>query len=108
MVASGTRKAFAISAVVSPPTARRVSAMADAGVSAGWQHMKSNISVSSLSTVSASVCACRATVCSLVRRAISLRMKSVILRVAVWISQPRGFAGTPSRGQCCAAASSAS
>jgi hypothetical protein len=35
MVASGTRKAFAISAVVSPPTARKVSAIAEAGVSAG-------------------------------------------------------------------------
>jgi hypothetical protein len=35
IVDSGTRKAFAISAVVSPPTARSVSAIADAGVSAG-------------------------------------------------------------------------
>ena len=35
IVASGTRKAFAISAVVSPPTARSVSAIADDGVSAG-------------------------------------------------------------------------
>ena len=43
MVASGTRKALAISAVVRPPTARSVSAMAEAGVSAGWQHMKSRV-----------------------------------------------------------------
>ena len=35
IVASGTRNAFAISAVVSPPTARSVSAIADGGVSAG-------------------------------------------------------------------------
>lgn len=35
IVASGTRNAFAISAVVSPPTARSVSAMAEEGVSAG-------------------------------------------------------------------------
>ena len=38
---------MAISAVVRPPTARSVSAMAEAGVSAGWQHMKSSTSVSS-------------------------------------------------------------
>jgi hypothetical protein len=35
MVASGTRKAVAISAVVRPPTARRVRGMAVAGVSDG-------------------------------------------------------------------------
>jgi hypothetical protein len=35
IVASGTRNALAISAVVSPPTARRVSAMAEADVSTG-------------------------------------------------------------------------
>ena len=35
MVDSGTRNAFAISAVVRPPTARSVSAIAEAGVSAG-------------------------------------------------------------------------
>ena len=40
MVASGTRKARAISAVVSPPTARRVSAICEAGDSAGWQHLR--------------------------------------------------------------------
>ena len=43
IVASGTRNALAISAVVRPPTARSVSAIADGGVSAGWQHMKSRI-----------------------------------------------------------------
>ena len=35
MVASGTRKAFAISAVVKPPTARRVRAIADGRLRAG-------------------------------------------------------------------------
>ena len=35
IVASGTRKALAISAVVKPPTARSVSAMAEAVESAG-------------------------------------------------------------------------
>jgi hypothetical protein len=47
MVASPTRNAFAISAVVSPPTARNVSAIAEAGVSDGWQHMNNTINVSS-------------------------------------------------------------
>ena len=39
--------ALAISAVVSPPTARSVRAIAEAGVSAGWQHMNSTVNVSS-------------------------------------------------------------
>ena len=47
MVASGTRNALAISAVVRPPTARNVSAIAEDGVRAGWQHIKSRMSVSS-------------------------------------------------------------
>ena len=47
MVDSGTRKARAISAVVRPPTARSVSAIADAGVSAGWQREEEQASVSS-------------------------------------------------------------
>src|SRR5215831_13686464 len=47
IVASGTRNAWAISAVVKPPTARNVSATAEAGVNAGWQHMKRRTSVSS-------------------------------------------------------------
>ena len=47
IVASGTRNALAISAVVKPPTARNVRAIADDGVSAGWQHMNSRMSVSS-------------------------------------------------------------
>jgi hypothetical protein len=49
IVASGTRNAWAIWTVVSPATARSVSAIADGGVSAGWQHMKSRRSVSSRS-----------------------------------------------------------
>ena len=47
MVASSTRNAFAISAVVNPPTARSVSAIAEAGVSDGWQHMNSTSRLSS-------------------------------------------------------------
>src|SRR3982074_764700 len=49
IVASGTRKARAISRVFNPPTARRVSAICDAADSAGWQHMNNRMSVSSVS-----------------------------------------------------------
>ena len=52
IVRSATRNALAISAVVSPPTARSVRAIAEAGVSAGWQLMKSTTSVSSSSLTS--------------------------------------------------------
>ena len=50
MVASGTRNARAISAVVRPPTARSVSAICDGGDSDGWQHRNSRTSVSSASS----------------------------------------------------------
>ena len=40
MVGSGTRKARAISAVLSPPSNRRVGATWAAGPSAGWQQVK--------------------------------------------------------------------
>ena len=43
IVASGTRNARAISVVVRPPTARSVSAIADAGVSAGWQRHEQQV-----------------------------------------------------------------
>ena len=116
MVASGTRNARAISAVVRPPTARRVSAICEAGDSAGWQHMNSRMSVSSgpagaVSAAGASHCpgsVHRATVSSRRWRACSLRSRSVSLREATVISQPRGLSGTPSAGHCVAAASSAS
>src|SRR6266516_4284784 len=44
-VASGTRNARAISAVVSPPTARSVKATWEGGVSDGWQHSSSGVRV---------------------------------------------------------------
>ena len=47
IVASGTRNAAAISAVVRPPTARSVSASCDGAESDGWQHRNSSVSVSS-------------------------------------------------------------
>ena len=43
IVASGTRNARAISAVVRPPTARSVSAICEARESAGWQHRNSRV-----------------------------------------------------------------
>ncbi|CAM5713977.1 hypothetical protein SCALM49S_08537 [Streptomyces californicus] len=122
IVASGTRWARAISAVVRPPTARRVSAIWAAGESAGWQHRTSRVSVSSsegarsgppgaasgggVTKASAGVSA--AAVFSRLRRASSLRSRSVSRREATRISQPRGLSGIPSRGHCPAAAIRAS
>ena len=116
MVASGTRNARAISAVVRPPTARRVRAICEAGDSTGWQHRNSRTSVSSASgggrsAAGASHCSGRvelAAVSSRRRRACSLRSRSVSRREATVISQPRGLSGTPSPGHCTAAARSAS
>ena len=109
-VASGTSSARAISAVVSPPTARRVSATWETGVSAGWQHSSSRVSVSSSAggAGAGSAGASATTVCSRSRRADSRRHTSIRRRDAVVISQPFGLAGTPSAGHCTAAASSAS
>ena len=73
IVASGTRKALAISAVVSPPTARSVSAIDEAGVSAGWAHMNSRASVSSSSTTEGSGGSSTAVWSSRLDRACSLR-----------------------------------
>ena len=47
IVSAGTRKARAISSVVSPATARSVSATCASMASAGWQHMKTSSSRSS-------------------------------------------------------------
>ena len=55
IVASGIRNAVAISAVVSPPTARSVSAIALGVVSDGWQHMNNSASVSSSFTSTSAV-----------------------------------------------------
>ena len=112
IVASGTRNARAISAVVSPPTARRVSAIAEEDESVGWQHMKRRSSVSSRSAAwssSAARASCSSggtmltTSASRWRRAASARTWSVTRREATWISQARGLSGTPSVGHCVAA-----
>jgi hypothetical protein len=109
IVASGTRKALAISAVVRPPTARRVSATCDGGDSAGWQQRNSRVSVSSCSAVrTAPGGSSVAAVSSRVRRALSLRHWSVSRRAATVASQPCGLSGTPSFGHCTVAAISAS
>src|SRR3954469_20553044 len=50
IVASGTKKASAISRVVRPPTARSVSATWEAAARPGWQQQKSRNSVSSPSS----------------------------------------------------------
>ena len=108
IVASSTMNALAISAVVSPPTARSVRAIAEAGVSAGWQHMNSTVNVSSSSGTSRPGGSRSAATVSRSLRDCSLRHWSISRRSAVWISQPRAPAGMPSRGQCTDAASSAS
>jgi hypothetical protein len=108
IVASSTRTALAISDVVKPPTARSVRAIADAGVSAGWQHMKSTVNVSSWSEASCGGGSRLEASSSRSLRERSLRHWSISRRDAVWINQPRGSSGTPSRGQQVAAASRAS
>jgi hypothetical protein len=47
IVASLVPYAWAISAVVSPPTARNVNATWEVGLNAGWQHSTSNARLSS-------------------------------------------------------------
>ena len=98
IVASGTRNARAISAVVRPPTARSVSAIAEAGVSDGWQHRNSTTSVSSRSGTSARRrLGQQRPASSRRRRDRSLRRWSISRRDAVWISQPRGLLRDPLR-----------
>ena len=98
IVASGTRKAAAISRVVRPPTARSVSAIAEAGLSAGWQQRNRSSSVSSAPTASAPCGSSVAASSSRRLRAPSLRSWSTMRRDATWMSQPRGLSGTPSLG----------
>ncbi len=116
IVASGTRKARATSAVVRPPTARSVSAICEAGDSDGWQDMNRRMSVSSESVVASSAAGAShssgsmrwTTSFSRRWRPCSLRSRSVSRREATVISHARGLAGMPSLGHWVAAASSAS
>ena len=84
--------ALAISAVVSPPTARSVRAIAEAGVSAGWQHMNSTVNVSSSSGTSRPGGSCRAATVSRSLRDCSLRHWSISLPLG-GLDQPAARAG---------------
>src|SRR4051794_6238481 len=111
IVVSGTRNAAAISATVSPPSSRRVSATRASGASAGWQQVKSSRRRSS-STAPVGSCGVsswiiRAAWC-LASRCCSRRIRSIARRTAVVVSQPPGLGGTPSTGQRSRAARSAS
>jgi hypothetical protein len=109
MVASGTRNARAIWAVVSPPTARSVSATCDGAVSAGWQHRNNKVNESSLaSTAEPGGGSNAAALASRRRRALSLRHWSASRRAATVISHPRGLCGMPRFAQVTLASSKAS
>ena len=112
IVGSATRKARAISGVVSPPSVRRVSATCASVASAGWQQVKTSSSRSSgkvvvssmVSSVASATSSCRVFSASVRLR----RMRSMARLRAVEISQAPGLAGTPSRGQRSAATANAS
>ena len=118
IVASGTRKARAISTVVRPPTALSVNAIRASDVRDGWQQSSSSVRLSSASgapTTSSADGETRpsagvrdASASSRRVRAPSLRSPSMRRRDATRISHARGSSGTPSRGHCTTAARSAS
>ncbi len=111
IVSSGTRKARAISSVVSPPSARNVSATCASSASDGWQQVKISSSrssgklVSSISSSTASGTSSRRVFSASVR---SRRRRSIARLRAVTVSQAPGLGGVPSRGQRSAAAANAS
>ena len=90
----GDEEGSAISRVVRPPTARRVSATWDAGARSGWQQQKSRKRVSSPSSA-ATGCGSAYVVSSRRCRATSLRWASTSRRVATVVSHAPG-----SRGGC--------
>ena len=111
MVASGTKKALAISAVVRPPTARSVSATCEGGVSEGWQHSNNRTSVSSRSGSRSVpgiglICAAgspnRDPVLPGVPSVLAADLVDQTARRHV-TSQARGFSGTPFSGHALAA-----
>ncbi len=109
IVGSGTRNPRAISAVVSPPTSRRVSATRDSGARAGWQQVNSSRSWSSRtaptsSTSSSAPARNRATSASFAVPTASRRSLSTARFRAVVMTQPAGDGGTPRSGQVAAAA----
>src|SRR5664279_2415669 len=111
MVVSGTRNACAISATVSPPRRRSVSAIRASGASAGWQQVNSSRNRSSST---APVCSwgvsswyMKAAWC-FASRCFSRRIQSIARLPAVVVSQPPGLGGTPASGHFSNAATSAS
>src|ERR1700722_2434831 len=111
IVASGVRKARAISSVVRPPRRRRVSAARDSVERTGWHAMKTRRRRSSLMMLSrvesrsGEVCS-RASSSwassSYLRLATALRRKrSMARRLAVAVSQAAGVSGTPECGDEC-------
>ena len=111
IVSSGTRNARPISSVVSPPSARKVSATCASTPSAGWQQVKISSSrssgklVSSITSSTASGTSSRRVFSASTR---SRRRRSIARLRAVIVSQAPGLGGVPSRGQRSAAAANAS
>src|SRR5256885_3720279 len=107
IVASGTRNARAISPVVRPATERSVSATCASRASAGWQHVKMSSSRSSGRALAVVTFGSSSSAIFSSYR-FARRSRSMPLRLAVVMSHAPGLAGTPSRGQCSSAATSAS
>src|SRR4051794_15328401 len=116
---SGSSSARAISAVDSPPRQRRVSATRLAGESTGWQAVKTSRNRSSPTWSSRTSSASPSAACSRTSRSRAKadifaswvtrrRAASTARFLAVVISQPAGFGGTPVRGQVSSAATRAS
>src|SRR6476646_2269651 len=115
IVGSLTRKACAISGVVSPQTSRSVRATWASRASAGWQQVNTSRSRSSAmsppssrSPGPSSVISGSTSRGSLVRSVEARRSASSALRLAVVVSQAPGLRGTPSRSQASTAVRNAS
>src|SRR5258707_1868540 len=119
IVDSLTRNARAVSAVVRPPSSRRVSATRASEESSGWQQV--NIRPSRSSPTSSSSAASksarsiairiptsRASSSCLRSKVVWRRARSIARFLAVAMSQARGLSGTPDSGQRVRAATSAS
>ena len=122
-VASGISSPRATSAVVRPPSRRRVRATRDSAVRTGWQVVKTSRSrsspmwssrTSSTSPTSSPEPSSRAsdtvrpTSASLRAYVLRRRTRSMAWWRAVETSQPAGFGGTPRDGHCSRAATKAS
>ena len=107
IVGSGTRNARAISSVVRPPRVRSVNATWESSPSAGWQHVNSSSSRSSLNTASSSTSSSTAsgaaTRCAFAAKVRSRRIRS-IARFRAVVVEPgarigrRALARPPFRG----------